>query len=102
MSVKAYKILINHTTILDNVIKIEKTIEKTPTFNITHHENIFKIFQEYGVDCTNEDCIGQIEIDNLDFENYMDEFDFTDEERNILKKIKKDLIIDNYLSFECM
>lgn len=102
MSVNAYKILNNNVTILKEIIKIEKTIEKTPTFNISRHNNIFKIFQEFGVDCTNEDCVGQIEIDNGDFEEKINKFDFTNEEKNILKIIKKDLIENNYISFECM
>lgn len=93
MSSNAYLIKEINLKSTKNEIIIEKRIEKDPTFKIANYK-IFKIFQEYGQDNTNEDLVGEISIDKKSFEKFMNSYNpssYSKEEKRIIAKIESNL-----------
>ena len=64
--------------------------EKEPLFNVWHHTEVFDLIRTYGFDGTNDDSVGEIEIDDEMWDEVKEEEDFSkfsDEEIKILQKI---------------
>ena len=93
MSSNAYLIKEINLKSTKNEIIIEKRIEKDSTFKIVNYK-IFKIFQEYGQDNTNEDLVGEISIDKKSFEKFKNSYNpssYSKEENRIIAKIESNL-----------
>lgn len=68
MSIRAYLEINSEIKSTDDELIITKTLKKTPSFNITRESEIFEVFQRYGEDNTNNDCIGEISISKSDWQ----------------------------------
>lgn len=93
MSSNAYLIKEINLKTTKNEMIIEKRIEKDSTFKIANYK-IFKIFQEYGQDNTNEDLVGEISIDKKSFEKFKNSYNlssYSKEEKRIIAKIESNL-----------
>ena len=104
MTVQAYLIKKIDSKIKDDEIIIEKRIEKTPTFNLTKHENILKLFQDYDGDNTNNDLNGELVIDRISWKKILNNLlkeKYTPDELNIIEKITVDLKNKETIFYEC-
>ncbi|MBR0270695.1 MAG: hypothetical protein IJQ68_01700 [Methanobrevibacter sp.] len=104
MSVNAY--LIKDLTIqtTDEEIIIKKILEKTPTFNLSHHNKIFQLFQKHNCDNINDDLTGEISIDKETWELILNKLinkQYSNEELDIITKISSDLKNKDYIIYEC-
>ena len=104
MTVQAYLIKKIDSKIKDDEIIIEKRIEKTPTFNLTKHKNILKLFQEYNGDNTNNDLNGELVIDKISWKEILNNLlseKYTQDELNIIEKINLDFKNKEIVFYEC-
>jgi len=102
MSSNAYLIKEINLKTTKNEMIIEKRIEKDSTFKIANYK-IFKIFQEYGQDNTNEDLVGEISIDKKSFEKFKNSYNlssYSKEEKRIIAKIESNLKNNEITSYE--
>lgn len=104
MAVKAYLLKKINVKNNDDEIIIERILENKPTFTLNNNERILKLFQESKGDNINEDLTGELTIDRKSWiillNNILIE-EFTPKERNIIKKITKDLKNNGIVFYEC-
>ena len=94
MSIRAY--LIERKRVdsdKENYDKIVTYRHRTPFFNVWRTTNLIDIFQLYGFDGTNNDCIGEFELSDDQFEEFLKDFDdntrrWSEYDFEILEKIK--------------
>lgn len=104
MSVRAYLIKYLKINSDETTIKIEKILEKTATFDLTHNEKIFKIFQENEGDHTSSDLNGEIAIDKISWNRFLlnlNKEKYSQEELDIIDKITNDLKNKEIIYYEC-
>lgn len=105
MSIRAYIIKRIDQGYDDNYSYTLIAQERVPLFNVWHHSNIFDLITSYGFDGTNDDCVGEIEIDCEMWDEVKNEENFskfTSEEIDILQKIDTYFKGGNeFLTLEC-
>lgn len=104
MSVRAYIVRKFKSRFEENEIVFEKTLDRSPLFNIWHNPKIFEIFQDYGYDFTNHDCCGEIFLSKSDWLDFKKEFKKEKWGRNelkILEKIDEELKLEDEIWCEC-
>lgn len=104
MTIKAH--LIKEINIKDRneEIKIEKIIEKTPTFNLKSDTNILRLFQEISGDNLNNDLNGELYVDKTSWNTFLNSTKkdkFTSKELKIIKKITRDIENKEFILYEC-
>lgn len=75
-----------------------------PIFNLWSNNSLMDLFNDFGINQTNNEGLGILEIDYDGLNNYKKlNLDLSNEDRNILNFIEKELksSSNNYLQFEC-
>ena len=107
MSVRAYLVRIIDFYVSEDgysVFEYEHTNEEI--FNLWHHDLIVSMIIDFGVDCTNQDGCGLMEV-GLDglmaFKETKDYQKLSEEEVEIFNRIEKELINSKYeyVQFDC-
>ena len=105
MASKAYLIKeTNVKTTDDELILKKKTLEKTPTFNLTNDWKILNLFEEYGSDNTNSDLNGELVMDKDSWTEMLNSItlsEFNSSEMEIIEKITADLKDRKMVFYEC-
>lgn len=94
MSVNAYLVKDIDLKTTENEIIIKKTLAKDSTFKLSTDFKIFEIFQKFGEDHTNQDCLGEITIDREGFNKFKNSYNplkYTKEEKRIINEIESNL-----------
>lgn len=103
MSVRAYLIERNEVDCnRPGFQKFEIYRDCTPFFNIWRSNNLIDIFRYFGYDGSNEDCVGDFELTDDQFECFMEDFEentknWSEYDLEIVKKIKKYFDEGNWL-----
>lgn len=91
MSIRAYLITETDEKIIDGKMYIYEKEELF--FNVWHEPRVFDVIAQYGFDGTNDDCLGELEIDWEDWDEFKEsvteghDYDFTKREKEVLQKI---------------
>lgn len=94
MSVRAY--LIERVRVDSDKEGYDKTIlyrSQTPFFNVWKTNNLIDIFRWFGYDGSNEDCVGNFELTDEGFEDFMNDYEentknWSEYDLSVLEKIK--------------
>ena len=95
MSIRAYLIERNEIdSDKEGYQKFELYRKKEPFFNVWHSNELIDIFRWYGYDGSNEDCVGDFELTDEQFEDFMKDLEentknWSDYDLEILEKIKE-------------
>lgn len=108
MSIRAYICERNQVdSERDDSWKYEEYILKECLFNLWRNPNIFDLFINFGFDGTNGDCVGQLELTDEQFEDFVknkkeNTKQWNNSDLQILKKIERYFKEGNWLlQLEC-
>lgn len=108
MSVRAY--ICERSKVKSDKEDYDKFIiyrEKEPFFNVWRTTNLIDLFRYFGYDGSNEDCVGDFELTDEQFEDFMNDFEentknWSDYDLEIVYKIKEYFENDRWLlELEC-
>lgn len=105
MSINAHLIKKINIKTNNEDIRIEKIIERDPTFNTIKHWKLFELIRENNGDNTNIDLNGEITIDKESWKKILKKIlkdETTPEELQIIEKISCELENNEYIQFECI
>ena len=103
MSIRAYLVEKNEVdSDRDDYYKYEVYRHKDELFNMWKTTHLINLFQWYGYDGLNEDCSGEVELTDEEFEDFMNEFEentknWSDYDLEVLSKIKEYFDKGNWL-----
>lgn len=96
MSIRAYLITETDEKIIDGKKYVYEKEELF--FNVWHESRVFDVIAQYGFDGTNDDCVGELEIDWEEWNKFKEDhkenirkkrydYIFSKTEENVLQKI---------------
>ena len=108
MSIRAY--IIKRKKVESDKNDCDKFIvyrERTELFNVWKTTHLIDLFRWFGYDGSNEDCVGDFELTDEQFEMFMEDYEentknWTEYDLEVLEKIKKFFANGNWLlQLEC-